>query len=142
VEGFRAPALHAERLAGGPFQLPRRPAGVTLVEFWAADCPFSEQVRAAANALAASLQGHPYTWVAVAKGSDRAALAAHLATHPMDAEVVLADSATWAAYNPESSTPLFVVIGADGMVRLRAVGASAMDSVASRIRRLLSARAR
>ncbi|CAN5298094.1 hypothetical protein BH20GEM2_BH20GEM2_12160 [soil metagenome] len=137
VEGFETPSLTGDLLSGGRYELSPRAGGVTLIEFWATDCPFTEQVRPAANMLAGSLKGKPFTWVAVVNGQDRAAVEQHLTEHPMDAIVVLPDSTTWEAYNPETITPLFVVGDDHGIVRYRAKGASAMEPVAAKVRSLL-----
>jgi hypothetical protein len=139
VEGFEAPDLAGDVLTGGRYRLSQRSGGVTLIEFWSTDCVFSERVRPAANTLAAAMRGTPYTWAAVVRESDRTAIARHLAEHPMSADVVLTDSATWAAYNPAGVTPLFVVVDEHGTVRYRAMGASAIDAVAVKIRALLGA---
>jgi hypothetical protein len=139
VEGFEAPDLAGEVLTGGRYRLSQHSSGITLIEFWSTDCVFTERVRPAANALAAAMRGTPYTWAAVVRESDRTAIARHLAEHPMTADVVLTDSATWAAYNPTGVTPLFVVVDAHGTVRYRAMGASAMDAVAAKVRALLGA---
>lgn len=134
---FRAPELSAELLSGGGYQLSRQPGKVVLIEFWSTECAFSEKVRRAANDLAAAAGGTQYAWVAVARESDRVAIQQHLVEHPMSARVTLSDSAAWATYNPTGVTPLFVVVDQNGVIRFRAMGASAMDAVTAKVKELL-----
>ena len=111
---------------------------VVLIEFWATDCPFSEKVRAAANALAGK-HGSALSWVAVSREHDRAVIEKYLAKAPMRATVTLADSAAWATYNPAGATPLFVVVDQKGVVQFTAAGASAMEAVTATVDRLIAA---
>jgi hypothetical protein len=55
----------------------------------------------------------------------------------MSAAVALHDSPGWALYNPAGATPLFYVIDGDGVVRFRAVGASAVGAVSAKVVELL-----
>ena len=136
---FRAPELIATRLGGGELRLSSLLGRVVLLQFWAKDCAFSERVRNATNQLATE-SGEALTWVAMSKESDRGIIERHLVTHPMRGVVVLADSAAWAGFNPETATPHFVVIDRLGVVRLVATGATAINVVTTQVTRLLAER--
>lgn len=111
---------------------------VTLIEFWSVNCPYSEKARAALNELAKRQQGRNFTWVALARENDVRIVRRHLMSHPMNATLVLYDSAAWAVYNPSVATPLFYLIGRDGQVQLKALGASAVEGVATKVLETLS----
>lgn len=136
---FRAPDVIAERLVGGEFRLASTLGRVVVLQFWATDCAFSERVRGAANQLVAT-SGESLVWVAMSREKDRGVVLRHLETHPMGGLLVLADSAAWAVYNPESATPHFVVIDQQGVVRVVASGASAMEVVTAQVNGLLAER--
>ncbi|MEP6622734.1 MAG: hypothetical protein ABJE47_25660 [bacterium] len=138
VEGFRAPAFTARLLSGDEYQFSKHSDKVVLIEFWSTECQFSDKVRNAANSLATSANNAGYTWIAVAKETDRGQVEKHLADHPMRATVTLSDSAAWATYNPEGVTPLFIVVDRTGVIRFRAQGASAMDAVTAKVNQLLA----
>ncbi len=140
VEGFGAPELTGDLLDGGTFRLSQHSGAVTLIEFWSTECIFSERARPSVNAIAVGATNAPYSWVAVVREHDRAAIMRHLAEHPMSGRVLLSDSATWAAYNPAGVTPLFVVVDQRGVVRYRGMGVSAVEAVAAKVRALLGAR--
>lgn len=139
AEGRRAPELTARTLAGGAFRLSKETGKVVLLEFWATDCRYSEQVRSAANELVTKY-GAQYVWVAIPKDTSRAALEEHLTKYPMRATVTLQDSAAWATYNPREATPVFVVVDQRGIVRFRAEGASAISAVTAKLDELLAPR--
>lgn len=139
AEGRDAPEVVAEPLTGGVFRLSKEAGKVVLLEFWATDCHYSEQVRVAANALVTKY-GAGYVWVAIPKDTGRAALEQHLAKFPMRATVTMRDSAAWATYNPREATPVLVVVDERGIVRFRAEGASALAAVAAKLDELLVTR--
>ena len=134
----RAPEFRATSLTGGEFRLSKQRGKVVLISFWATDCIYSERVRGASNVLVPKY-GAKFTWVAMAKETSRADIAAHLQKAPIDGVVTLADSAAWATYNPAGMTPVFVVVDAQGIVRFRAEGAQTMSAVAAKIDELLAA---
>jgi hypothetical protein len=137
VAGFEAPELQARLLSGSSYQLSSDRGRIVLVEFWSVDCRWSESARPALNALAATIPADRFRWVAMAKESDSAVVQSHLADHSMSATVALSDSIAWARYDPAIATPLFYVIDETGVVRLRAVGASAVSSVAAMVKQML-----
>jgi hypothetical protein len=139
VEQLRAPRVSARLLDGSLLQFPTPPDTLTLLEFWSTSCPNAEKVRGALNALAQEPPGDGYRWVALARESERDSIAAHLADHPMQAIVARYDSTTWARYNPAGVTPLFVVVDRQGIVQLRAQGATALEAVQAKVRQLRAA---
>jgi len=138
VENFKAPELSAETLAGSRFKLSTQSGNVVLIEFWSVSCGFSEKVRPAVNDLAVRARGMPLTWVAMAREREPAEIQRYLVEHPMSATVTLSDSTAWATYNPAGVTPLFVVVDRNGIIRFRAVGATAIDAVAAKVTELLN----
>lgn len=139
VEQLRAPRLAVRLLNGTLLQFPTPPDTLTLLEFWSTSCPNTEKVRGALNALAQEPPGAGFRWVALARESEGDSIAAHLAEHPMQATVARYDSTTWARYNPGGVTPLFVVVDRQGIVQLRAQGATALEAVQAKVRQLRSA---
>ncbi len=139
ADGRRAPEVTAKTLAGGEFRIANETGKVVLLEFWATDCGYSEQVRRAANDLA-DKYGARYVWVAMPKDTSRADVERHLRKYPMHATVTEPDSSTWATYNPRAATPMFVVIDQHGIMRFRAEGASAIGAVSAKIGELLESR--
>jgi hypothetical protein len=136
VVGFQAPDFTAQLPSGVKYQLTGDRGKVTLIEFWSVECAFSETARAALNELAKRQEGSGFTWVALARENDARIVQRHLVSHPMNATVALYDSAAWAVYNPSVATPLFYVIGQDGQVELKALGASAVQGVATKVETL------
>jgi thiol-disulfide isomerase/thioredoxin len=134
VENFKAPQLVARTLSGGSYRLSKQ-SDVVLVEFWSVSCGFCEKARPAANELADAERGR-FTWLAVARETDRAEIERFLAAHPMSATVALYDSAAWTTYNPIGVTPLFFVVDKKGVIRFRGAGASAIDAVAGKVKML------
>jgi thiol-disulfide isomerase/thioredoxin len=134
VENFRAPQLVARTLSGRSYRLSKQ-SDVVLVEFWSVNCGFCEKARPAANELADAERG-TFTWLAVARETDRAEIERFLAAHPMNATVALYDSAAWTTYNPIGVTPLFFVVDKKGVIRFRGAGASAIDAVAAKVKML------
>ena len=134
VENFKAPQLVARTLSGRSYQLSKQ-SDVVLVEFWSVSCGFCEKARPAANELADAERG-TFTWLAVARETDRAEIERFLAAHPMNATVALYDSAAWTTYNPIGVTPLFLVVDKKGVIRFRGAGASAIDAVAATVKML------
>lgn len=118
VENFRAPQLRARTLNGDTYRLSKQ-SGVVLIEFWSVSCGFCEKARPEVNALADAEHGMPFTWLAVARETDRAEIERFLAAHPMKATVALDDSSAWTTYHPTEVTPLFVVVDRKGVVRFR-----------------------
>lgn len=133
----RAPEFRATTLTGAPVQLSGQRGKVVLISFWATDCSYSERVRPAANALVPKY-GAKFTWMAMARDTSRADIAAYLKKNPIDGVVLLPDSATWRSYNPAGATPTFVLVDARGVVRFRAEGASAMGAVAAKLDELMA----
>jgi thiol-disulfide isomerase/thioredoxin len=134
VESFKAPPLVARTLSGRSYRLSDH-SDVVLVEFWSVSCGFCEKARPAANELAAAERG-TFTWLAVARETDRVEIERFLAAHPMSATVALYDSAAWTTYNPIGVTPLFLVVDKKGVIRFRGAGASAIDAVAAEVKML------
>lgn len=132
VVGFDAPDFSAQLLSGARYHLAGDRGKVTLVEFWSVNCPYSEKARADLNQLARR-EDSAFTWVVLARENDAQIVQRHLSSHPMNATVALYDSAAWAVYNPSQATPLFYVIGRDGQVQLKALGASAVQAVAANV---------
>lgn len=139
AEGRRAPSVIAKTLDGGVFRLSQATGKVVLLEFWATDCRYSEQVRTATNDLAGKY-GSKFAWVAMPNDTSRTALLEHLTKYPMRATVTERDDAAWSTYNPRGATPVFVVIDQRGIVRFRAEGASAIAAVAAKVGELLVSR--
>jgi thiol-disulfide isomerase/thioredoxin len=135
VENFKAPQIVARTLSGRSYRLSKH-SGVVLVEFWSVNCGFCEKARPAANDLADAERGTSFTWLAIARENDRIEIERFLAAHPMSAKVALNDSSAWATYNPTGVTPFFVVVDSKGIIRFRAVGASAIDAVAAKVKML------
>ena len=138
VENFKGPELSAKTLAGSDFLLSKQLGRVVLIEFWSVNCGFSEKVRPDLNDLSSALQGMPFAWVAAARERDTTEIQHHLAEHPIAGTIALFDSTAWATYNPMGVTPLFVVIDQKGIVRLRAMGASAITAVAPKVKALVA----
>ncbi len=136
VENFKAPNLVATTLDGRSYQLSKQ-SGVVLVEFWSVSCGFCEKARPAANELAAAERGKSFTWLAVARESDRDEIRRFLAAHPMSATIALYDSSAWKTYNPAEITPLYVVVDRKGVIRFRGAGAAAIDAAAANVKTLL-----
>ncbi len=134
VENFKAPQLVVRTLSGRSYRLPKH-SDVVLVEFWSVSCGFCEKARPAANELADAERG-TFTWLAVARETDRVEIERFLAAHPMSATIALYDSAAWTTYNPIGVTPLFFVVDKKGVIRFRAAGASAIDAVAAKVKML------
>jgi thiol-disulfide isomerase/thioredoxin len=134
VENFKAPQLVARTLSGGSYRLSKQ-SDVVLVEFWSVGCGFCEKARPAANELADAERGR-FTWLAVARETDRVEIERFLAAHPMSATVARYDSAAWTTYNPIGVTPLFFVVDKKGVIRFRGAGASAIDAVAAKVKML------
>jgi thiol-disulfide isomerase/thioredoxin len=132
VENFKAPQLVVRTLSGRSYRLSKQ-SDVVLVEFWSVSCGFCEKARPAANELADAERG-AFTWLAVARETDRAEIERFLAAHPMSATVALYDSAAWTTYNPIGVTPLFFVVDKKGVIRFRGAGASAIDAVAAKVK--------
>ena len=137
AENRRAPEFVANQLPTGVFRLSQQVGKVVLIEFWATDCKYSEQVRVAANELVAKY-GSKYIWVAVAKDTGRSDIEMHLAKYPMHAIVTMPDSAAWATYDPAGATPTFVVVDQRGIVRFRAEGASSIGAVTAKLDELFA----
>ena len=135
VENFKAPQIVAKTLSGRSYRLSKE-SGVVLVEFWSVNCGFCEKARPAANDLADAERGTSFTWLAIARETDRIEIERFLAAHPMSALVALNDSTAWATYNPTGVTPFFVVVDTKGIIRFRAAGASAIDAVAAKVKLL------
>lgn len=135
VESFKAPQIVARTLSGRSYRLSKQ-SGVVLVEFWSVNCGFCEKARPAANHLADAERGTSFTWLAIAHENDRVEIERFLAAHPMSALVALNDSTAWATYNPSGVTPFFVIVDTKGIIRFRAVGASAIDAVAAKVKLL------
>ena len=133
---FRAPELRAPLLLGGEFRLSAQRGSVTLIEFWATNCPYSERVRTALNALADS-GGPTLHWIAIARERDSTVIQQHLAVHPMNATVTMADSAAWETYNPIGATPTFIIVDQQGTVQFVASGASAISAVSAKVVQML-----
>lgn len=133
---FHAPELRAPLLLGGEFRLSAQRGSVTLIEFWATNCPHSERVRRALNALADS-GGPSLHWIAIARERDSTVIQQHLALHPMNATVTLADSAAWETYNPVGATPTFIIVDQQGTVQFVASGASAISAVSAKVAQML-----
>jgi hypothetical protein len=140
IEGFRAPPFVARSLSGSTYRLAEDAGKVVLITFWSASCKPSEQVRPELNALATRLSASRFRWVAMAREHDTGEVGRYLVEHPMTGTVTPIDSASWAAYNPQTATPLFVVIDGKGVVRMRALGAHALPAVAARVEALLARR--
>jgi hypothetical protein len=134
VENFKAPPLVVRTLGGRSYRLSKQ-SDVLLVEFWSVSCGFCEKARPAANELALAERGR-FTWLAVARETDRVEIERFLAAHPMSATVALYDSAAWTTYNPTGVTPLFLVVDKKGVIRFRGAGASAIDAVAAKVKML------
>lgn len=134
VENFKAPQLVARTLSGRSYRLSKQ-SGVVLVEFWSVSCGFCEKARPAANELADAKRG-AFTWLAVARETDRVEIDRFLTAHPMSATVALYDSAAWTTYNPTGVTPLFFVVDKKGVIRFRGAGASAIEAVAAQVKML------
>jgi thiol-disulfide isomerase/thioredoxin len=134
VENFKAPQLVVRTLSGRSYRLSKQ-SDVALVEFWSVSCGFCEKARPAANELAHAERG-AFTWLAVARETDRVEIERFLAAHPMSATIALYDSAAWTTYNPIGVTPLFFVVDKKGVIRFRGAGASAIDAVASKVKML------
>jgi thiol-disulfide isomerase/thioredoxin len=134
VENFKAPRLVARTLSGRSYQLSKQ-SDVVLVEFWSVSCGFCEKARPAVNELAYAERGR-FTWLAVARETDRSEIKRFLAAHPMNATVALYDSAAWTTYNPIGVTPLFFVVDKKGVIRFRGAGASALDAAAAKVKML------
>jgi thiol-disulfide isomerase/thioredoxin len=134
VESFKAPKLVVRTLNDRSYQLSKRP-DVVLVEFWSVSCGFCEKARPVANELARAGRGN-FTWLAVARESDRAEIETFLAAHPMSATIALYDSAAWTTYNPIGVTPLFLVVDKKGVIRFRGAGASAIDGAGAKLKML------
>lgn len=134
VENFKAPQLVVRTLSGRSYRLSEQ-SDVVLVEFWSVSCGFCEKVRPAVNELADAERG-TFTWLAVARESDRVEIEHFLAAHPMSATVALYDSAAWTTYNAIGVTPLFFVVDKKGVIRFRGAGASAIDAVAAKVKML------
>jgi thiol-disulfide isomerase/thioredoxin len=124
--GFSAPPLTGSDIEGRPHSLSELRGGVVLLAFWATTCPWSERARPALDSLAARLGSAGFTWVAMARDTSRDVLRAHIATHPMSAIVLAADSSAWVEYNPNIITPLFYLIDREGNTRLVERGANAL----------------
>jgi thiol-disulfide isomerase/thioredoxin len=134
VENFKAPQLVVRTLSGRSYRLSKQ-SGVVLVEFWSVSCGFCEKARPAANELTHA-EHDTFTWLAVARETDRVEIERFLAAHPMSATVALYDSAAWTTYNPTGVTPLFFVVDKKGVIRFRGAGASAIDAVAAKVKML------
>jgi thiol-disulfide isomerase/thioredoxin len=134
VENFKAPQLVVRTLSGRSYRLSKQ-SDVVLVEFWSVSCGFCEKARPAANELADAERG-TFTWLAVARETDRLEIERFLTAHPMSATVALYDSAAWTTYNPIGVTPLFFVVDKKGVIRFRGAGASAIDAVAAKVKML------
>jgi thiol-disulfide isomerase/thioredoxin len=135
--GFIAPELTARLLSRAPYRLSEDRGRIILIEFWSVDCPYSERARPTLNALASKVPTGRFRWIAMAREDDRDTIQHHLASHPMGATVALRDSLGWARYNPEGGSPLFYVIDESGVVRFRALGASAVEAVSAKVVALL-----
>ena len=140
VVNFKAPDLAAETLGDRRYQLSLQRDSVVLIEFWSTSCGFSEKVRPALNDLVTALRGMPFTWVAVAREQDPEEIQRHLVEHPISGTVTRFDSTAWATYNPMGITPLFVLVGRDGVVRLRAAGATSITAVTKKVNTVVHAR--
>ncbi|MGH7604088.1 MAG: TlpA family protein disulfide reductase [Gemmatimonadaceae bacterium] len=136
VENFKAPQIITTTLGGRSYSLSKQ-RGVALVEFWSVSCTFCEKARPAANELADAERGRLFTWLAIAKETDRAEIERFLAAHPMNATVAVYDSSAWKTYNPSGITPFFVVVDSKGVIRFRGAGASAIDPVIAKVRTFL-----
>jgi len=137
IESFKAPEFSAQTLSDSNFRLSAQSGKVVLIEFWSINCGFSEKARQTINDLSADVRGKPFIWVAVAQEGERAEIEHHVTEHPMNAIVTRSDSSAWATYNPARATPLFVVVDRDGIIRFRAVGATASGAVTAKVRQLL-----
>jgi thiol-disulfide isomerase/thioredoxin len=131
--GFVAPEFTARLLSGSTYRLSDDRGKVVLVEFWSVDCQYSEHARPALNQLASRVPAGGFRWVALARENDGDGVRRHLESHLMNATVALHDSLGWARYNPAVATPLFYVIDGNGIVRFRALGASAVDAVSAKV---------
>lgn len=130
ARGFRAPAFVGRRLDGTRFELPARPGRLTVIEFWATDCPFSARARPEVVRLATALEAGGGAFVTMARDIAAADVRAHLTTNPRGGTALLQDSTTWEQWNPRAVTPLFYVLDADGRILLRESGASVVPLVA------------
>jgi hypothetical protein len=129
VEGFRAPALPMQWMDAGVERRDRaRDAAfardsVTVLEFWSVNCPFSEQVRPRINQLIQEYSGRRVRWIAVPRERDTSVVELHRAAHPSAARQAITTAAEWERWNPQTITPLFVVVDGTGRVILRESGA-------------------
>jgi hypothetical protein len=125
------PPLAGKKLDGEAYRLARSPGRLTVVEFWSTECPFSERARPEAVRLAAALASRGAAFISMARESDTTAVRRFLAEHPRGGLQLVQDSATWRVWNPKTVTPLYYVIAADGTIRLRESGASAVRLAAA-----------
>lgn len=132
----RAPQFRATRVSGDAVRITQAKGQFLLFSFWATDCPFSDQVRVAENALVEKY-GERLAWIAMAKDTSAADISAYLAKSPMRATVTKQDSATWSVYNPLGATPRFVVVDDKGIVRFQTEGASSMNVLEAKLEELM-----
>jgi thiol-disulfide isomerase/thioredoxin len=126
ARGFQAPVLAGSDLDGREHDVAALAGRTVIVEFWSTECPFSEQARPEAARLAAELEARGGVYLSMARESDAGAIRAHLDAHPRKGIVLTRDDAAWERWNRMSATPLYYVIGPDGTILLREVGARAV----------------
>ncbi len=139
--GFKHPPFVAPDLSGRTFTLQADRRRPTLLEFWSIECPFSEGIRESLNALYLDKRDQ-FSWIAMSRETNAAAVEEFLRSKPRSARVVLGDSATWSRFNPNTSTPLFVLIDTQGTVAFVTSGASALPAIAAKLDELLAGKVR
>lgn len=131
-EGFLSPALPARTLHPSravPDLTRSTGDSLTVIEFWATDCPYSEQSRPALNALRTELTRAPVRWFSIARDRNDAAVDSALTSRPrllVPASVTWAD---WLLFNPRTITPTYLVFDSHGRVLLAEAGASRIPLV-------------
>ena len=132
--GEPAPHFVCKTLDGERYTSDSLSGKVVLIEFWATWCPPCKSDAPAVDALGKEFEKDGLIVIAVNMGEGRRKVKKYLESYPRSCKIVLAEDTTLAAICEAKSYPLYVLIGRDGNIAGKQVGAAGEGA----LRRLLA----